>query len=330
MTTTPITLDQIETTTQQALTAHGATPEVATIMASAVRAAEANGNVICGLYYVESYCQQLITGRVDKAATPLITKPRPGIVAVDAANGFAQPAFMAARDEAIRTTRAQGTTSLVIHRAHTCTALGWFTASMAKAGLIAIGMTNASAIVAPPGGSKRTLGTNPIAMAVPDGKGGIAFQFDFATSATALGHVTQAAARGEQIPQGWAIDATGTPTTDPAEAVKGALLPAAGHRGFGIGLMVELLTGVLTGAALSTDTAALKAPEGSPHNLSQHMLLIDPEAVNGAHIWESLNRLATSIEEQEGARLPGTTGRHLNPVNVPTSLWQTIQTLATK
>lgn len=328
MTTISVSLDDIETKTKAALLAHGATEPVAKTMAQVVRAAEANGNVICGLYYVESYCVQLVSGRVDKAASPIVSHPRPGITLVDAANGFPQPAFEVARAQAVAATRKNGTSSLILRRAHTATAVGWFTAELAREGLIAIGMTNASAIVAPPGGTARTLGTNPIAMAMPDGQGGIAMQFDFATSATALGHVTQAMAAGRSIPEGWAIDAKGVPTTDPAEAVKGALLPAAGHRGFGIGLMVEMLTGVLTGAALSTEVSALKAPDGAPHNLSLHLLLIDPEAVSGAEVWSGLSRLQARMEAQPGARLPGTSGRHLDPVEVPTGLWDTILKLA--
>ena len=105
----------------------------------------------------------------------------------------------------------------------------------------------------PPGGTTPVLGTNPIAMAVPDGQGGVAFQFDFSTSAIAMGKITMAAAAGEPIPLGWAVDANGEPTTDAKAALEGSMLSAGGYKGYGFGLMAELLAGALTGSRLSVE-----------------------------------------------------------------------------
>lgn len=114
--------------------------------------------------------------------------------------------------------------SLAVGHAHTCTSLGFFTGQIAREGLIGIGFTNASPIVAPPGGKTRVIGTNPIAFSAPDGKGGIALQFDQSTTTVALGKITMAKAAGESIPDGWALDADGAPTTDPAKAPAGSLV----------------------------------------------------------------------------------------------------------
>ncbi|MGR3492935.1 MAG: Ldh family oxidoreductase, partial [Shimia sp.] len=224
-----------------ALTRHGATDPIAAAVAHAVAYAEAHGNVICGLYYLESYCQQLKTGRVNGHAEPTVSRPRPGIVVVDADLGFAQPAFAAGLDHGLAAAKTCGVATLAITHSHTCTALGYFTEQIARAGFLALGATNATAIVAPPGGAQRLLGTNPMAFSVPGPEGGLALHMDFSTSATALGSVTQAKAAGRPIPEGWAVDATGAPTTDPTEALAGALLSAAGPKGWGLGLMVEVL-----------------------------------------------------------------------------------------
>ena len=96
-----LSLDQIETTTFQALIAHGADDWIARVVADAVRKAEAVGNRICGLYYLESYCQQLTSGRVDGRVEPVVTRPKPGVVEVDARFGFAQPAFARGLPEAV-------------------------------------------------------------------------------------------------------------------------------------------------------------------------------------------------------------------------------------
>ena len=182
-----VNLDEIEHLTQKALICHGASNWIAKSVAKAVRTAEAKGNLICGLYYLESYCSQLITGRVNGTIEPIVSLPRTASVYVDAQFGFAQAAFERALPLALKTVTETGTCSLAVSHSHTCTSLGYFTEQIAKSGFIGIGFTNASAVVSPPGGNKAILGTNPIAMALPAKNGGIAFQFDQSTSAIALG-----------------------------------------------------------------------------------------------------------------------------------------------
>ena len=214
-----LTLDEIESRSAAALHGHGAGDWQAATVARAVVRAEETGNIICGLYYLESYCLQLESGRIDGVAEPVVTTDRPGAVRVDGRLGFAQSAFAAGFPTAVAAARANGICGMSVEHTHTCTSLGYFTEQFAREGLLAIGATNASPRVSPPGGSVPVLGTNPIAMAVPDGDGGIALQFDFSTSAVALGKITMAAAAGEEIPLGWAVDAEGIPTSDPEAAL---------------------------------------------------------------------------------------------------------------
>ncbi|MEH6830325.1 MAG: Ldh family oxidoreductase, partial [Sulfitobacter sp.] len=260
-----ISLDEIEQTVRRALSVHGAEAFAAAEVARAVRKAESVGNKICGLYYVESYCQQLRSGRVSGTVTPQVSTPRKGAVMVDAGFGFAQPAFAHALPVGLDAARTNGVASLSVAHAHTCTSLGYFTEQIAQAGMIGIGFTNASPIVAAPGGKTRAIGTNPIAFSVPDGQGGIAMQFDQSTTTVALGKITMAKAAGQSIPEGWALDADGNPTTDPEEAIKGSLVSMGGYKGWGFGLMAEVLAAALTGSVLSRDVKPLKAPEGAPH-----------------------------------------------------------------
>ncbi len=321
-----VTLDDIEDLTRKALERHGALPWIAASVAHAVREAEAVGNKICGLYYLESYCVQLTTGRVNVDVEPDVARPRPGAVVVDAKLGFAQPAFARGLPQALEAARENGTASLAVGHAHTCTSLGYFTEQIAREGLIALGMTNASAIVAPPGGKTRVLGTNPIAFSVPDGKGGVAMQFDQSTTTVALGKITMAKAAGERIPEGWAVDAEGNPTTDPEAALGGSLLSMGGYKGWGFGLMAELLAAGMTGGVVSRDSAALKAPEGAPHDLGQFYLLMDP-TVSG-DFTDRLTQVANAVAQDEGARMPGQVKRHIDPVTLSDAEWAQLQTLA--
>lgn len=323
-----LSLDLIESTTHAALVRHGARDDIAASVAHAVRIAEAKGNKICGLYYVESYCLQLDSGRIPGDVDPIVSHDRPGAVRVDGRLGFAQSAFAAGFDAAVHAARAAGICGYSVEHTHTCTSVGYFTEQFAREGLLAIGCTNATPRVAPPGGDRPLLGTNPLAMAVPDGRGGVAFQFDFSTSAVALGTITRAAAAGETIPLGWAVDANGEPTTDPEAALQGSLLSAGGYKGYGLGLMVELLASALTGGRRSVDVPPLKAPTGEPHDLGQFYIVIDPGSYSGAGFHDHLVALGRSIADQPGARLPGTPAPLPESVDVEDAVWQRMLELA--
>lgn len=321
-----VSLDEIETTTRAALTGHGAAPWVAGEVARAVREAEATGNRICGLYYLESYCLQLRSGRVKGDVDPEVTRPRPGAVHVDARYGFAQPAFSRGLPAALDAARECGVASLAVGHTHTCTSLGFFTRQIARAGMIALGATNASPIVAPPGGRTRVLGTNPVAFSVPDGQGGVAMQFDQSTTVVAMGKITMARAAGESIPEGWAVDAEGNPTTDPEAALAGSLVSMGGPKGWGFGLMAELLAAGMTGGVASRDVKPIKAPDGPPHDLGQYYLIMDPAA--SPDFFDRLERVAEGVALDEGARMPGQGRVEADPVMLEEAVWAQARGLA--
>ncbi|SHG84751.1 (2R)-3-sulfolactate dehydrogenase (NADP+) [Cognatiyoonia sediminum] len=321
-----VSVDEIFETSQAALLKHGAGPAQARAVAKAVARAEALGNIICGLYYVESYCTQLTSGRVNGTVEPVVSTPRAGSIMADARFGFAQPAFDAGLEAAIEACRTNGVATLSVAHAHTCTSLGYFTEQIGAAGLIGMGFTNASPVVAPPCGNKAVIGTNPFAMSVP-GDGKLLMHFDFSTSAVALGKITMAKAAGESIPLGWAVDAEGQPTTDPEAALRGALVSAGGYKGWGFGLMVEILAAGMTGSVNSLDVSGLKVPDGPPHGLGQFYILIDP-ATHGDHFAERFARVAEAVAAQEGARIPGVNRVAMNEVDVPDALWDLVSGLA--
>ena len=321
-----IPVADIEAKSAEALIAHGAGAWQAGEVAKAVARAEETGNIICGLYYLESYCVQLISGRADGMIEPVVNTPRPGAVTVDAGYGFAQPAFTRGLPAAIDAANACGIASLAIAHSHTCTSLGFFTEQIAGAGLIGIGFTNASAIVSGPGGKKRMIGTNPIAFTLP-GSGGVAMHADFSTAAVALGKITMAKAAGENIPLGWAVDSDGQATTDPERALQGSLVSAADYKGWALGLLVEFLAAGLTGSVNSLDVQGLKLQDGPPHDLGQFYILIDPAAHTGA-LTERIKRVADEIAGDAPARIPGSQSKSRDPVTVDPDLWARVEALA--
>ena len=329
MTEITVNLDEIEIKTATALVNHGAKKWIADEVAKAVRVAEAEGNKICGLYYLESYCNQLKSGRVDGKVDPQVKKVSGSSVYVDAKLGFAQPAFSRGLTLAVELAKNNGISLFSIGHSHTCTSMGYFTSQIARQGLVGIGTTNAPACVAPPGGNKSMLGTNPISMSIPSENNGIAFQFDQSTSAIAIGKIRVAAANGEQIPEGWAVDKNGNPTTDPNEALEGSLLSSGGYKGFGFGLMAEILSSALTGSLSSADAPALKTTEGAPHDLGQSYILIDPD-FNGEndHFYKQLDKLSNLISSQPNARLPGSKKNNSEAVQIDKDLWNLVSELS--
>lgn len=323
-----VSIEAIQEASVRALKAHGAATWQANEVARAVARAEAVGNIICGLYYLESYCLQLKSGRVDGTVAPEITRPRPGVVLADAKFGFAQPAFSRGLPFAVEAARSSGIASLAVAHSHTCTSLGFFTEQIAAEKLIGIGFTNASAIVAGPGGKRRVLGTNPVAFTIP-GPDGPAMHADFSTAAVALGKITMAKAAGEEIPIGWAVDKDGQPTTDPAAALEGALVSAAGYKGWALGLLVELLAAGLTGSVGSLDVKGLKLADGPPHDLGQFYILIDPAGASRS-MAERLAQVADEIAKEPGVRIPGAADKTRDTAEVDPDLWAKVQALAAK
>ncbi len=322
-----ISVAQIEATARDALLAHGAGAFQAQSVARAVARAEETGNIICGLYYLESYCTQLSSGRVNGTVEPEVVAPLPGSVLVDARFGFAQPAFARGLPMAIAAARQNGIAQLGVAHSHTCTSVGFFTEQIAAEGLIGIGMTNASAIVAGPGGKSRILGTNPIAFTIPSQDGAPAMHADFSTAAVALGKITMAKAAGEKISPAWAVDANGKPTDDPEAALQGALRSAADYKGWALGLLVEALAAGMTASVNSLDVKGLKLPDGPPHDLGQFYVLIDPKA-NNSSFFERFDRMASALADDPEVRIPGAARKTFDPVEVPDALWDAVSNLA--
>ena len=161
-----ISVKEIFMTSKNALILHGADQWIAEHVADAIAKSESVGNRICGLYYLESYCQQLLTGRVKGKVKPVVSKTKEAAIYVDAKMGFEQLAFAVGLPKAVNAAEEFGVATFSVGHAHTCTSLGYFTEQISKKGLIGFGFINASRIVAPPGGKTRVIGTNPIAFFV--------------------------------------------------------------------------------------------------------------------------------------------------------------------
>ncbi len=152
---------------------------------------------------------------------------------------------------------------MAVHNSYNAATLGYHTGYLAKHGLLAFGFTNSTPAIAPVGGKKPVIGTNPLSFAVPGKTGKIAFLIDQSSSAVPWTSVKLAADQKRAIPLGWALDADGKPTTDPARGLDGSMAPAGGHKGFGQGLIVEVMCAALAGANRGPQMGSFMANEAS-------------------------------------------------------------------
>jgi (2R)-3-sulfolactate dehydrogenase (NADP+) len=280
-------------------------PANAGCIARALVAAEADGLKGHGLSRLPSYAAQAKIGKVDGFATPALTRPCPATVAVDASNGFAYPAIDIAVATLPDVARREGIAVAAIRRSHHCGAVGHPVERLAQAGFVAIMFANTPAAMAPAGGTRGVFGTNPIAFAcpLPDRP---PIVIDLSLSKVARGNILAAQQKGERIPDGWALDAAGHPTTDPTAALAGTMMPLGDAKGTALALMVELLAAGLTGATFAAEASSFLDAEGPPPGTGQLIIILGPTAFGGTNVTARFATLAASIELQPGARLPGT------------------------
>jgi len=300
-----LSLDQATALCRMAALGAGAREEAADVIARAAVAAEAEGNQAVGLSHFLDYLSSLSAGRIDGSAEPVITRPALAVFLSDAQRGLPHVGFERALDDVAKAASLFGVAVFAQRNAYTCGALGWFTRRLAERGLVAIAATNGPALLAGSGSIKPVYCTNPLSFAAPTGDGA-PLVIDQASSATAFVSIRRAAEAGKEIPPGWALDANGNPTTDPAEAMKGALLAFGGGRGANVALMVEVLAAGLTGANWSLDAPSFMQGNESPGS-GLFIAAIAPGLFDPA-FEERLRNQLERLRRRYGVHIPGRAG----------------------
>lgn len=266
-----------------------------------------------GTKSLRGYVRRLRAGGLKPDARVSVLREGPAWALLDAGSGLAMPASVAAMDHAIRKARAVGIGYAGVRNSCHFGAAGFYAARAAEAGLIGIAMANDIPSVTIPGARGAVLGSNPFAFAVPYAPER-PILLDMATSTVAGGKVFAAATLGKPIPDGWLTDERGLPTTDPNKLVQGgALTPMAGHKGYGIALLIETLSGILTGAATTWQVVSWSLHDPKlPTGHGAAFLAVDIASMTDPGEFEE--RLRRVVEEiratplAEGAdriRLPG-------------------------
>jgi len=300
-----ISLADLQQLATQALSASGASPDMAAATAHALVRADAQGLASHGVSRVPAYATHLRNGRADGVAQARIARERGGAVLVDAADGLAFPACVLAVQTAIARAAEHGVSCVAVANSHHFGAAGLHAQALADAGMVGLVFSNSPAAMPAWGGRRALFGTNPIAAAFPR-RDADPLVIDLSLSAVARGKLLVAAREGKPIPEGWALDAQGRPTTDPQAGLSGSMLPAGGAKGAMLALTVELLVCALTGAHFGYEADSFFTDEGNRPRIGQAFLAIDPQALAGRDVF--LDRVETLVAEMlrdEGVRLPG-------------------------
>ncbi len=284
----------------------GFAPNQAAALARTIAAGERDACKSHGIYRIEACLRTLKEGKVAADAVPTLTVDDSAIVRVDAMGGFANAAFEAGAPALAERARALGLAALVINDCNHISALWPEIETLTAEGLAAIAMCPSYATVAPTGGSQPLLGTNPFAFGWPR-PGKHPYVFDFATSVAARGEIELHRRAGTPIPEGWAVDAQGHPTTDPEAALAGAMLPFGGHKGSAVSTMIELLAAAMIGDLTSPEALAfldMKTTIAPRHG--ELILAFCPERFAAGRSGDPFARAETLLDAiaGQGARLP--------------------------
>ena len=234
----------------------GVLPDDAGILADALIDADLQGISTHGISRLNIYLQRIEKGLIASKVELAVERDGGSILVLDAGNGIGQVQAVKALNLLEPLAIKNGVAAATIRNSQHFGALSYYCNRAADKGLILLAMTNCEPAMSPAGGYRPFFGTNPIAASFPTGKG-FNVKVDLATSVVARGNIIAAQKKKQPIPENWALDRHGEPTTDPQEALLGTVLTMAGHKGYALALMVEVFSSVLSGSSIGPDIGSM-------------------------------------------------------------------------
>jgi (2R)-3-sulfolactate dehydrogenase (NADP+) len=303
--TITLSLKDVDELTMRALTACNTSESNARSVTDSVVASEADGIHSHGLARLPTYCEHARCAKIDGNAEPVLTKPTPALLQIDACDGFAHPAIDLGLAAFPALVKSMGVGLMAVTNSYNCGVVGYHVERIANAGIVALGFVNAPASIAPWGGTRAVFGTNPIACGFPR-PDAAPLVLDQSSSVVAKSEVLVHAQKGESIPEGWGFDNTGQSTTDPRAVLDGGTMaPSGGYKGAGLALLVEIMAAAVTGATLSTHASSFADNSGGPPRTGQLFIGIDPQPASRGAYADRIAELVRTMLDQEGTRLPG-------------------------
>jgi LDH2 family malate/lactate/ureidoglycolate dehydrogenase len=292
------------------LSAAGLPDGDAGIVAAALVDANLRGIDSHGVTRIPIYVERLRKGLVDPKPAIRVVRDSGAALLVDGGNGMGAVVTSRVVQIALDRLGEVGTVSVAVRNSNHYSSGAYYMQPILARGALGFLYANAPSTTAAWGGTRRFLGTNPYTFAAPAGRHG-AVVLDMATSVVARGKILLAAQRGEDIPEGWAVDATGAPTTDAHAALEGAVLPFGGPKGYGLAMMIEIMAGVLAGASIGPSVGDLYEDLEEPQGVGSFLQVVDVPAFQPRE--EFVLRMEAFIDDIKATASPETGSEVLVP-----------------
>jgi LDH2 family malate/lactate/ureidoglycolate dehydrogenase len=304
-----VPVDEVRALCASVLVTHGQSPAEAAAATDVLVRTTARGYRSHGVELLPLYVSWMSSGAIVGGTTPEVVHRTSTTAVVDARGGMGQVSSAFAMVTAGDLAAEHGLGMVVVRGSNHAGALGHYALLAAERGLIGLAWSSAPPIMHAPGSAGRLIGNGPTAYGVPR-RGQPPLVFDAAMSIGSGGKAALARDRGEELPEGWLLDAGGAPSVDPADVHTGSLAPVGEHKGFALALLAEVLSSCLSGALLSQDLPAMHPPPPAPFGMGHAFLAVDGAAF-GADLAGQAALLSDSIrgapdrEDAEGVRTPG-------------------------
>ena len=311
-----VSVDSLRAFIRRALASQGVPEADAQKVAALMVEADIYGHDTHGVFRLRQYLARLHDGGCNACPDVIVAHETVATALIDGDNGLGHLAMSEACELAMQKARTAGIGWVGVRRGNHAGPLSLYVRPQAEAGMIGMAAAVGSANHVPPfGGTDLLLGTNPIAIAAPNGSSD-PFVLDMATTVAAMGKIKLLAQRGEAMPEGWMVGRDGEPLTDPNRKSEGFLLPIGGPKGFGLSVAIGLLAGVLNGAAFGSDVVDFTSDTHSETNTGQFVMALNPAAFgmekqfaqNAARVFDEM-RASRPLPGHDPVRMPGE-GKH--------------------
>lgn len=305
-----ISYDQLELLIAKNLTQKGLDTVQAKTVAACIATAELYGVTSHGVCVLQAHINKIVSGGYNLEPVFSVIREGGAFAVIDGDNAVGPVSATHCMNYAIERCKDTGIFTVLSRHNNTYGPAFYYPLLAAKSGYIGVTYCNSPAAMAPVNGKDKLLGTNPFSIAIPC-KSSEPVILDMATSIVAKSRINQARIACEKIPEGWALDQTGCPTTDPLEAIKGLLLPIEGYKGYGIAMMIDIMAGVLSGAAFLDSVGKFYCDDNKCMNVGYSFTVIDPRQVYGEEFYDTMDeyikkiRSSAAIDQNLPLALPG-------------------------
>lgn len=284
---------------------NGVNEKQADVVSDCLVSSDMHGVHTHGVGMLPAYVKKLVGKSFELAGEPIIEKKTGAFAKINANNTIGMYAATKAMELAVEMCKESGTYHVFVRNANTFGPAFYYSDIAAKQGLIGMCFSNSPAAMCALGGKEKILGTNPFSIAIPGVEKGPII-LDMATSIVAKSKLNEYRKKGEKIPEGWALDESGNPTTDPLEAIKGSILPMAEHKGYGIAMIIDILAGLLSGAAYLSGVNKFYSDNNECMNVGQCFVAIDPSVIYGEEFCKQVDEYIEQVHNSgDNVRFPG-------------------------